>query len=127
MGVHTMLSSLGHMSPVVHPKDWSLIRVPLCKMHNRYSVYVSDDLVRHYTDETLPDVLRVKMAMILASTQPQLIPEERMNKIDVYQCSMPHLNRVGWRVSNSWFCMVLDRLFLDSLKGGTLNKEKNDA
>ena len=70
------------MSPVVHPKDWSLIRVPLCKMHNRYSVYVSDDLVRHYTDETLPDVLRVKMAMILASTQPQLIPEERMSKID---------------------------------------------
>lgn len=122
-----MLSSLGHMSPVVHPRDWNLIRVPLNKMHNKYSVYVSDDLVRHYNDETLPSVLRVKMAMVLASPQPNLIPEERLSKINVYECTMPNLSLVGWRVSESWFCLVLDRLTLNSLKGGTLTKETEDA
>ena len=103
------------------------MRFPLNKMHNKYSVYVSDDLVRHYNDETLPSVLRVKMAMVLASPQPNLIPEERLSKINVYECTMPNLSLVGWRVSESWFCLVLDRLTLNSLKGGTLTKETEDA
>ena len=127
MGVHTMLNPLGHMSPVVHPKNWNCIRVPLYKSAGKYHVYVSDDLVRYFTDETLPDLLKVKMAMILASPQPQLIPEERVTKINVYTCTMPNFANIGWRVSESWFCMVVDKLFLNTLKGGTLNKEINDA
>jgi hypothetical protein len=118
---------LGHMSPVVHPKDWNLIRVPLHKFENKYSVYVSDDLVRHYDEKTLPDVLKSKMAMILASPQPNLIPEDRLQKLDVYSVSMPELALVGWRVSDTWFCLALDRLTLNSLKGGTLTKEKENA
>jgi hypothetical protein len=118
---------LGHMSPVVHPKDWNLIRVPLRKIGDKYDVFVSDDLVRHYDERTLPDVLKSKMAMILASPQPNLIPETRLQKLDVYSVSMPELALVGWRASDTWFCLVLDRLTLNSLKGGTLTKEKEDA
>lgn len=112
---------LGHMSPVVHPKDWLLIRVPLYKMHDKYSVYVSDDLVRHYNDETLPDLLRVKMAMILATTQPQLTPSDKLGKLSVYVCNMPNFENIGWRVSESWFCLVLDRQTLAQLNGGGQN------
>jgi hypothetical protein len=118
---------LGHMSPVVHPKDWNLIRVPLRKIGDKYDVFVSDDLVRHYDERTLPDVLKSKMAMILASPQPNLIPEDRLQKLDVYSVTMPELALVGWRVSETWFCLALDRLTLNSLKGGTLTKEKEDA
>lgn len=118
---------LGHMSPVVHPKDWNLIRVPLRKVNNKYSVYVSDDLVRHYDERTLPDVLKTKMAMILASPQPDLIPEEHLQRLQVYIVTMPELGLVGWRSSETWFCLVLDRLTLNSLKGGTLNKETQNA
>ena len=118
---------LGHMSPVVHPKDWNLIRVPLRKIGDKYDVFVSDDLVRHYDERTLPDVLKSKMAMILASPQPNLIPEHRLQKLDVYSVSMPELALVGWRVSDTWFCLALDRLTLNSLKGGTLIKEKENA
>jgi hypothetical protein len=118
---------LGHMSPVVHPKDWNLIRVPLRKIGDKYDVFVSDDLVRHYDERTLPDVLKSKMAMILASPQPNLIPEDRLQKLDVYSVTMPELALVGWRVSDTWFCLALDRLTLNSLKGGTLTKEKENA
>jgi hypothetical protein len=118
---------LGHMSPVVHPKDWNLIRVPLRKIGDKYDVFVSDDLVRHYDERTLPDVLKSKMAMILASPQPNLIPEDRLQKLNVYSVTMPELALVGWRVSDTWFCLALDRLTLNSLKGGTLTKEKEDA
>ena len=118
---------LGHMSPVVHPRDWNLIRVPLRKIGDKYDVFVSDDLVRHYDERTLPDVLKSKMAMILASPQPNLIPDERLQKLNVYSVTMPELALVGWRVSETWFCLALDRLTLNSLKGGTLTKEKEDA
>jgi hypothetical protein len=118
---------LGHMSPVVHPRDWNLIRVPLRKIGDKYDVFVSDDLVRHYDERTLPDVLKSKMAMILASPQPNLIPEDRLQKLNVYSVTMPELALVGWRVSDTWFCLALDRLTLNSLKGGTLTKEKEDA
>jgi hypothetical protein len=118
---------LGHMSPVVHHKDWNLIRVPLRKIGDKYDVFVSDDLVRHYDERTLPDVLKSKMAMILASPQPNLIPDERLQKLNVYSVTMPELALVGWRVSETWFCLALDRLTLNSLKGGTLTKEKEDA
>jgi hypothetical protein len=118
---------LGHMSPVVHPKDWNLIRVPLRKIGDKYDVFVSDDLVRHYDERTLPDVLKSKMAMILASPQPNLIPDERLQKLNIYSVTMPELALVGWRVSETWFCLALDRLTLNSLKGGTLTKEKEDA
>jgi hypothetical protein len=118
---------LGHMSPVVHHKDWNLIRVPLRKIGDKYDVFVSDDLVRHYDERTLPDVLKSKMAMILASPQPNLIPDERLQKLNVYSVTMPELALVGWRVSDTWFCLALDRLTLNSLKGGTLTKEKENA
>jgi hypothetical protein len=118
---------LGHMSPVVHHKDWNLIRVPLRKVGDKYDVFVSDDLVRHYDERTLPDVLKSKMAMILASPQPNLIPDERLQKLNVYFVTMPELALVGWRVSETWFCLAIDRLTLNSLKGGTVTKENEDA
>jgi hypothetical protein len=118
---------LGHMSPVVHHKDWNLIRVPLRKIEDKYDVFVSDDLVRHYDERTLPDVLKSKMAMILASPQPNLIPDERLQKLNVYSVTMPELALVGWRVSETWFCLAIDRLTLNSLKGGTVTKENENA
>jgi hypothetical protein len=111
----------GSMSPVVHHRDWNLVRVPLRKVDNKYTVYVADDLVRYYDSGTLPDVLKTKMAMILASPQPNLIPEYKLQKLNVYSVTMPHLEYDGWRSSETWFCVVLDRLTLESLKGGTVN------
>lgn len=114
---------IGHLSPVVHPKQWDLIRVPLRKLDDRYIVYVADGLVRYYDEDTLPDPLKTKMAMILAAQQPELIEEHRLQKLVVYINTMSdEFDTIGWRVSETYFCLILSRQILESLKGGTLNE-----
>jgi len=61
--------------------------------------------------------------MILASPQPALIPESKLQKLTVYiNAQSPDLDEVGWRVSETYFCLVLDRPTLESLRGGALKK-----
>lgn len=124
-----MLHLIGHLSPVVHPREWDLIRVPLRKIDDRYVVYVADGLVRYYDEDTLPDSLKTKMAMILAAPQPPLIHEasRQFQKMAIYNNPMSYeFDTVGWRVSETYFCLILDRQTLESLKGGTLNEKTND-
>lgn len=120
---------IGHLSPVVHPKNWDLIRVPLRKIDNRYVIYVADGLVRYYDEETLPDSIKTSMAMILAAPQPPLVYEgsRHFQKMTIYNNPMSHeFDTVGWRVSETYFCLILDRQTLESLKGGMLNEKTND-
>lgn len=121
---------IGHLSPVVHPKDWDLIRVPLRKIEDHYIVYVGDNLVRHYDENSLPDRLKTNMAMILASPQPKLMHEadRQFQKMTIYNNPMSHeFDTIGWRVSETYFCLVLDRQTLESLKGGTLDEKTHDS
>lgn len=120
---------IGHLSPVVHPKNWDLIRVPLRKIDNRYVIYVADGLVRYYDEETLPDSIKTSMAMILAAPQPPLVHEgsRQFQKMTIYNNPMSHeFDTVGWRVSETYFCLILDRQTLESLKGGMLDEKTND-
>ena len=113
---------IGHLSPVVHPKRWELIRLPVRRVEGRYVVYVADGLVRYYDEETLPDVLRTRFAMILATPQPELLNEILLQRLHVYiNAHDPELDEVGWRVSETYFCIIVDRETLESLKGGTQN------
>lgn len=115
---------IGHLSPVVHPKQWDLIRVPLRRITDRYIVYVADGLVRYYDEDTLPDPLKTKMAMILAAQQPELMDEHRLQKLVVYINTMSdEFDTIGWRVSETYFCLILSRQILESLKGGTQNAD----
>ena len=54
------------LTPVVHKTNWDLLRVPLIKYEGQYKINLGDRMVRIYDDKTLPDVIKVKMAMILA-------------------------------------------------------------
>lgn len=115
---------IGHLSPVVHPKQWDLIRVPLRRITDRYIVYVADGLVRYYDEDTLPDPLKTKMAMILAAQQPELMDEHRLQKMAIYINTMSdEFDTIGWRVSETYFCLILSRQILESLKGGTQNAD----
>jgi hypothetical protein len=116
----------GSLSPVVHSKNWDLIRVPMTRHPDGYIVYVGDKMVRHYNDDTLPNVLKTKLAMILASPQ-NFIDDHAVDQLRVYQnLYAPELDEVGWRVSQSYFCLVLDRDTLTSLKHGELNGKDED-
>jgi len=109
---------IGHLSPVVHTKKWDLIRLPLRKLGDQYAVYVADGLVRYYDEATLPDTLKTKMAMILAASTHRLENESRMLKMLIYTNPMSRdFDDIGWRVSETYFCLVVDRDTLASLKG----------
>jgi hypothetical protein len=113
---------LGSLSPVVHPKHWHLVRVPVMRaVDEHYTVFVGDRTVRRYNDDTLPDALKSKLAMILAH-DGGFKDDHVLDNITLYTNNQsPELDEVGWRASHSYFCLILDRETLDSLKGGTQN------
>lgn len=121
MDGNTVPHLIGELSPVVHPKNWGLIRVPMRKVGDQYIVYVADGFHRIYTDDTLPNVLKSKLAMILANGEI-FLPDSKILRLTLYtNTHAPELDEVGWRASDTYFCLVVDRATLESLKGGTLN------
>jgi hypothetical protein len=93
------------------------------KVNNDYIVYVADGFHRIYNDDTLPDVLKSKFAMILAS-EGRYILDSRIIRMTLYtNTDAPELDEIGWRASETYFCLVVDRPTLESLKGG----KQNDA
>jgi hypothetical protein len=111
---------IGELSPVVHPKHWGLVRLPVRRVDGQYVVYVADGFHRIYTDDTLPDVLKSKFAMVLANGGSAFVPDSKILRLTLYtNTDSPELDEVGWRASDTYFCLVVDRETLESLKGGT--------
>ena len=106
------------LAPVVHQRNWDLVRVPVRKIEDHYTVYVADGYHRRYDEETLPDELKTKMAMILSSPHNKALPDFKLDKLKLYQNHQSEeLDEIGWRASESYFCLVLTRPTLASMKG----------
>ncbi len=104
-------------APVVHPRNWDLLRVPVRRVSGEYSVYVADGFHRRYDDHTLPDELKTKMAMILA-TDWKYTTDDVLSKLMLYTNNhSPALDEIGWRASESYFCLVLTRPTVAAMKG----------
>lgn len=105
------------LTPVVHPKNWDLIRVPLIRYESEYKINLDDRMVRIYNDKTLPNAIKSKMAMILAHPH-EVVHDDSIERIDVYiNKQSPELDEVGWQSSEHYFCLVLDRATVDEMKG----------
>lgn len=111
-----------NLAPIVHQKKWDLVRVPMLRaVDGHYVVFVGDKMVRRYDDNTLPDALKSNLAMVLASPQ-RFVSDHEVGNMAIYTNNQsPELDEIGWRVSDSYFCMVVSRDTLNSMKGGTLN------
>ena len=108
-----------NLSPVSHTHGWELVRVPMRRIEDHFIVFVADGYHRRYDKDTLPDDLKTKLAMILASPHT-VVPDHKLLKLDIYTNKQsPELNEVGWRASESYYCMVVTRESLDSMRGGT--------
>jgi hypothetical protein len=108
-----------HLSPVVHQNDWSLVRVPLHREEGIYTVHVGDNYTRTYTDETLPDSIKMRLAMILASHQ-YVVRDVELLKAELYVNHGPvDLHDIGWQSSDSYFCLVIPKKDLEEMKGDT--------
>ena len=106
------------LAPVVHQRNWDLVRVPVRKIEDHYIVYVADGYHRRYDEETLPDELKTKMAMILASPHDEATSDLKLDKLRLYQNHQSEeLDEIGWRASESYFCLALTRPTLASMRG----------
>lgn len=105
------------LSPMVHRTNWELMRVPLRRTKDHYVVYVDVGFSRRYDEHTLPDELKIKMAMILAN-DAKYCEDEKLPKLRLYiNENSPELDEIGWRASESYFCLVLTRPTLLAMVG----------
>ena len=115
-----------NLCPLVHQYNWLLYRVPLMRVGDDHTVFLGNGKIRIYTPETLPDCIKHKLTMVLASPDVELW-DESADWFGVHAVmqnnSAPHMNDIGWRASDSFFVVVISSEDLDSLVGEVLNKE----
>lgn len=121
-----------HLSPLVHPYDFRFYRVPLRKIGEEHYVYLGGGKLRIYTTETLPDCIKCKLTMILASSDVNLHDEgdRSFGMFKVMQNNgATHMNDIGWRSSETFFVVIVSGGDLESLLGEVLIKDihHNDA
>jgi len=119
--MHIQISDL---VPLVHPYNWSLYRVPLRKVNDDYYVYLGNGIVRIFTSDTLPDCIKGKMAMILASSSVNLYRDHdrSFGVCELINNYSSDVLDTGWRGSDTFFVVVIERQDLDSMVGETLYK-----
>ena len=111
------------LSPMVSQYDWNLYRVPLRKIENNYRIYVADFFTRDFDEYTLPDEIKTKMAMILASPQ-QIMKDDDVSLLELMSTPKEEGYReIGWRTSDTYFVVVLTYRTLCLLRGGIIDGE----
>lgn len=107
------------LTPVVHKTIYGLHRVPLRMEGDEYQLQVDDNFVRRYDADTLPDEIKVRLAMIKAI--PMATFSEEAVYYNHYIFYENHHSRdlddVGWRVTKDLYCLVLPTTLLNKLKG----------
>lgn len=90
-----------------------------------YHVFVGDNFIRHYKEDTLPDCIKSRLTMILAHTT-QLTRDEDLMKMEIYMPSTlePEFDEIGWQSSDSYFCIVLPHQDLISLRGESIDRRR---
>jgi hypothetical protein len=86
-------------------------------------------MMRHYTNKTLPDPLKSKMAMILGywRNHPELIRELTLDNLVgfgfatgmcFYRNTYPaDFCDIGWRISESYYTVIIDDKLLSTMRG----------
>ena len=106
-----------NFAPVTHSWNLNLVRLPMRRIDDHFIVYVADGYHRRYDKDTLPDELKTKLAMILA-TDHIVIPDHKLQRLDLYSNTQSiELQDIGWRASESYYCMVLTRPTLALMRG----------
>lgn len=121
MGADTMLEHT-ILSPIVSQYDWNLYRVPMRRQGNKYTIYVDNFFTRVFDEDSLPDEIKTKMAMILASPH-RILQDHEATMLSLMTAPNENIREIGWRVSDSYFCLILPHKTLCALKGGVVEGE----
>ena len=115
MGFHTMRKSHGYdLTPIVSQHNPNLYRVILDKKPNgTYEFFVGDSYMRVFTDETLPDEVKAKIAMINAAGKEPYPEYQSVYNTSPYE----EMREIGWKKENETYCIVLSSALLHELRG----------
>jgi len=114
------------LPPVGHRFDTRLCRVAFLHVGDEYHMSVDTNYMRVFTEDTLPDEIKTKLAMIKATPLPSKF--ERWTEYEMSLYTNGHnddLNEVGWVVDDDLYCLVIPYSLLSSLKGERLIGEGN--
>ena len=113
--------------------DKKTFRVPLFKKQNMFVVWIGQGTVRYFKEEDLPDVIKVKLGVIMASPHAAELNTKEMNNTDFEQSNMQNevyiskfgkdYEDIGWQYNRYYYCVVLTEQELQGIQEG----EKKDG
>ena len=103
--------------PVMHTSWTDHWRVPMWVDGDMYRVCLGQNYYRHYTDDTLPTVLKSAFSMINAFP-PNDVPIWEVDPLTAYINKQDEkLNTIGWRVNRHLYIIILGRDQMEDLHG----------
>jgi hypothetical protein len=103
--------------PVMHTSWTDHWRVPMWVDGEMYRVCLGQNYYRHYTDDTLPTVLKSAFSMINAFP-PNDVAIWEIDPITAYINKQDEkLNTIGWRVNKHLYMIILSGEQMGDLNG----------
>lgn len=105
------------LTPVMHPTLPDHHRVPMAEVDGKFEIYVGEDFVRIMKEEDLPDIFKVRLAMIRAATDPNSITASPILIAKAYEHPREsQLYEIGWQVCEGLYVIVIPTKDLTYLK-----------
>jgi hypothetical protein len=124
--VNDILKKFVNMTPVLEEK-YLLYRTPVLEnkqTETTYVVWPTDNLRREFASSSMPKEVKLKLGMVKAydgNMSRPVLRDWQLSAVPAYiytYTTYPdNFNDIGWKVSDSVYCLVLSNETLTELKG----------
>jgi hypothetical protein len=108
------------LSPALLKDGSSLYRTPTMYAEDQCALYVGDNMVRYFTNKTMPREVKVKLGMVRGYEGPVTLYEKlqvSMSPLVVYENTYPkEFEEIGWRITDTLYCLSLTYALLVKLR-----------
>jgi hypothetical protein len=120
--MHRFLIDLENLHALPHETLRNHWRVPVQYIDPNYIVFAGHKFTRTFSEDTLPKNILSKLTMARASGK-KYISDNMVNQLSIYYYDHDDgMGDIAWRVSDTYYVVVLDERELRSLFG-----EENDT
>ena len=108
---------MNKFAPVMHPTLHDHHRVPITYINGNYEVFVGDSQIRIFNDDSLPDVIKARLAMIkAANTEPPTVDPILIAKAYDHPPDSK-MFEIGWQPCEGLYVVVIPTKDLTYLRG----------
>jgi len=112
--------------PIAHFKVENTWRVHVHKADYVYTIKLSNDLTRVFTERSVPSYIQTKIVMADATYEPTInIPNFEALSLFIYRGSYDDMANIAWRYDDTNYVVVLPQENMNSLHGEQMI-EKNE-